>query len=431
MHTLVIKLEGPHLMDLPQVRFGGGWAYIMEHLAMDACLREWPFIHLPLFSRMQDFPVQLRDFLSQQLHMGPLHLALSQGCIQVVLLLLELGRGAGQGLQWLHRQLFGERDVRQLLAFVRNRLPEYAWPVRVTVVHKQHALQPPEDRRQPLPEQGPRAAYALGDTRAGPHGTALPRGEPPLLEPSTSEPPLLEPSTSEPTALPKPLADRLGADVARVLSSGPAPGRSSHDVATRTWGSSSIATAASALRSGGLQAGAAWQLLEKAVRLLAGADSPHAAHGGGADATAARPAAAAEPQPQSLAVPPASAPKEGATGEGPAAPSRPASLPAAAGGLADGSLSHGRPMALAQQPSHGSVTGGRERATAHGLEMPQSAAQQARGFQELRKQSVKARLERCGGRPGRRAGQGSAVQQLEALEHRQQEPGVTGASVSA
>ncbi|GLC36079.1 hypothetical protein PLESTB_001382800 [Pleodorina starrii] len=114
LHAVELKIEGPHLCDLPQ-----------------------------------DFAARLRTFLSDTLAMPPLHIAVGQGCIHLVVLLLELGRGAavtGPAARRLRRRCGGgggggsaaDAVPARLLTFMREVLPgggAAGAPGHVTVRH--------------------------------------------------------------------------------------------------------------------------------------------------------------------------------------------------------------------------------------------------------------------------------------------------------
>ncbi|GFR51562.1 hypothetical protein Agub_g13982 [Astrephomene gubernaculifera] len=116
MHDIYLKIEGPHLGDLPE-----------------------------------DFSSRLQHFLTDTLHMPALHVAVEQGCVQLLVTLLEVSRGTGlvgPSATRLRRRFFtggNAPDASQLparlLAFVRGVLPEGAAPGHVTVLHNEQSYE--------------------------------------------------------------------------------------------------------------------------------------------------------------------------------------------------------------------------------------------------------------------------------------------------
>ncbi|GFR48317.1 hypothetical protein Agub_g10199 [Astrephomene gubernaculifera] len=110
LHDIHIKFEGPHLGDLPE-----------------------------------DFHARLQAFLTDILHMPALHVAVEQGCVHLLVTLLEISRGAALlgtsatrlRRRWLARpsSLDPTQLPMRLLTFMHGVLPEGAAPQRVTVCH--------------------------------------------------------------------------------------------------------------------------------------------------------------------------------------------------------------------------------------------------------------------------------------------------------
>ncbi|KAG2489132.1 hypothetical protein HYH03_012358 [Edaphochlamys debaryana] len=154
VHAIELKLEGPHLTDLPS-----------------------------------DFAQRLTDFLTHTLGTPPLHIGVCQGCIVLVAVLLEMGRGAavaGPAARRLHRRFVASmgRDgagslPAQLLAFVRGVLPADAAPAHVTVLHnrRRYELDPragPNGQRatEQTQEAGTAAGTQAGNNASGAAGAA-------------------------------------------------------------------------------------------------------------------------------------------------------------------------------------------------------------------------------------------------------------------
>ncbi|EFJ44533.1 hypothetical protein VOLCADRAFT_95256 [Volvox carteri f. nagariensis] len=128
----------------------------------------------------QDFPERLRGFLSENLGMSPLHMAVGQGCIHLVLMLLDVGRGAGlvgPTAQRLRRHCIGSASggaaatsslPSRLLTFMREVLPDggAAAPGYVTVRHNRRTYeldcsnavqeQPEQEEQQSAEASSPR-----------------------------------------------------------------------------------------------------------------------------------------------------------------------------------------------------------------------------------------------------------------------------------
>ncbi|GIL55824.1 hypothetical protein Vafri_11179 [Volvox africanus] len=115
LHAIELKIEGPHLCDLPQ-----------------------------------DFAARLRAFLKDALGMAPLHMAVGQGCIHLVVMLLEVARGAGPVIFLAHRHRrsraatagFGSLPTR-LMAFMSEVLPvgSAGAPEHVEIRHSQRSYE--------------------------------------------------------------------------------------------------------------------------------------------------------------------------------------------------------------------------------------------------------------------------------------------------
>ncbi|GLI65400.1 hypothetical protein VaNZ11_008956 [Volvox africanus] len=115
LHAIELKIEGPHLCDLPQ-----------------------------------DFAARLRAFLTDALGMAPLHMAVGQGCIHLVVMLLEVARGAGPVIFLAHRHRrsrtatagFGSLPTR-LMAFMSEVLPvgSAGAPEHVEIRHSQRSYE--------------------------------------------------------------------------------------------------------------------------------------------------------------------------------------------------------------------------------------------------------------------------------------------------
>ncbi|GIM04225.1 hypothetical protein Vretimale_8771, partial [Volvox reticuliferus] len=149
LHAIELKIEGPHLCDLPQ-----------------------------------DFAARLRAFLTDALGMAPLHMAVGQGCIHLVVMLLEVACGAGPVFFPAHRHRrsrattagFGSLPTR-LMAFMSEVLPDGSAgaPEHVEIRHSQRSYEldaNPAQRHQirrgeqPGMQQGARVIWPPPQARA-------------------------------------------------------------------------------------------------------------------------------------------------------------------------------------------------------------------------------------------------------------------------